>query len=1323
MEHPVIPFKLYGRDHDLSQLLETFERISSGHGEVLLVPGSSGVGKTALVQELRIPIQDRNGFYTSGKFDQYQQNIPYSAFRQALTELCQKLLSGDIQYRAQLKDDILKSIGNMGQVLVDLVPYFESFLGPQPLLENINPQEALHRFIDLFRNFLSVICVPEHPMVIFLDDWQWADAASFELLKQLEVGISLRYFLVIASYRVEEVNIGHPLISSINDLKGRGVPIEVLQVENITDADIRELLKDTLKPEIENIDELASIIYNKTQGNPFFVKSLLNYLLEFKIKWSENGRNCWQWSINETESADLPENVMDLFVLKLQRLDTVSRNLFSTAACLGNRFDIRMLSIISECDPLECISLLFSEQAQGLLFPLNGDQGFTQQVNQHDPIMCAFLHDRVQQAAFSFISTNDLPELKLKIGRLLLKSLSPERLSESLFDVVSALNAGYELVRLTAEKFKIVELNIAAARKSYAAAAYRSALAFYRAANRFLEVSDFNLYMWDDHHELTMSLFQERAECEFLEGDRNWAEQCIQEAVKHSVTAIEAADALNILIVQFTLLSRYQEAIKAGRQALITLGIILPEEDYEAFRDQEIEHIRKEIGTRSVTSLFELPIMQDPEMLMASKILITMGPPCYRSHQRLWSVIVPKVVSLTLRYGNIPQVGYSHTAFGGLLGWVDDDYKTAKEFGILATQLMTKTFHSPSEQSVFYLMHGSSIRHWFSHLRLGTQDYRDAYEIGLLSGNLQYAAYAFGHNMYCRFYQGVALEGLINESERSLEFSKIRMNQWAIDLLEGGLNIFNGLTLEDNSENKDDARTEAEYLKRVDNHSNIQVTCIYKILKTFSLLLADNYNDALLLSDNTKPFLYTVGSQGLLPWPEYVFSRLLILTMLYPAADDRQQILWRSELDEILNKLRIWSDNCSDNFEHKYLLAAAELARIDGRSIEAIQLYDKAIEAARSGNFLQWEGMANERAYHFWFELGNDHFAFVYWKQAYVCYKQWGANSKINTMEKKYRIYLREKLPAGNVTEKRLAIEETKIKNELIESQIMQIRNFANQIQQSKSNIEVVHQADELAHAMQRLRVEISERKKIEAEINLKNEQLTKLNAEKIKFFSIISHDLRGPFSSFLGLTEIMAKELSSLTMTEIQDIAERMMNSVTSLYSLLENLLQWSQINQGLILFRPEELNLLSVFTDTIALVMESAQNKKIKITFDIQEDVTVFADKNILQTIIRNLVSNAIKFTPRGGKIKLSANTGADNSVEIAVWDSGIGMNQEMIENLFQVGHQTNRTGTENEPSTGLGLLLCKEFVEKHNGNLRVESIEGKGSTFYFNLPYKAE
>lgn len=519
-----IPYKLYGRNNEIATLLESLDRIRRGRGEVLLVPGSSGVGKTALVHELYLPVRERNGFFIGGKFEQYQQNIPYFAFRQALSELHREMHSGNEREYAQFKADILQSIGNQGQVLVDLVPEFESFLGPQPPLGAISPQEARHLFAAVFRNFLMVICRPEHPLVLFIDDWQWADAASCELIKQLQAGITLHYLLVIVSYRDNEVDSSHPLMSAVKDLQSHAVSVEMLQVNHITVNDIQEIVADTLIPETEDIEGLASIIHGKTHGNPFFVRSFLSFLYEFKLIWFNNAENCWKWHIDKTGGTDLPDNVVELFVLKLRLLDTESQYLFSLAACLGNRFDLETLGIISGYSTKECLALLFISQSKALLQPIdNLRSNFPPE--DHLPVICTFLHDKVQQAAYTLIEPSELPGILLKIGKLLLSQLRPEQLDERLFEVMNDLNAGRHLIQETSEQVKLVELNMTAARKAYAATAYRSSLQFYRAANHFLENSGFAKQLWQDHHELAMSLFKERAECEFLEGDRNVAEK------------------------------------------------------------------------------------------------------------------------------------------------------------------------------------------------------------------------------------------------------------------------------------------------------------------------------------------------------------------------------------------------------------------------------------------------------------------------------------------------------------------------------------------------------------------------------------------------------------------------------------------------------------------------------------------------------------------------------------------------------------------------------------------------------------------------------
>jgi signal transduction histidine kinase len=252
---------------------------------------------------------------------------------------------------------------------------------------------------------------------------------------------------------------------------------------------------------------------------------------------------------------------------------------------------------------------------------------------------------------------------------------------------------------------------------------------------------------------------------------------------------------------------------------------------------------------------------------------------------------------------------------------------------------------------------------------------------------------------------------------------------------------------------------------------------------------------------------------------------------------------------------------------------------------------------------------------------------------------------------------------------------------------------------------------------------DITERRQTQEQIKIQNEELQRINAEINEFFSIIAHDLLVPFNGFLGLTQVMAEELPSLTMAEVQGIAVRMSKSATNLYLLLENLLEWSRIQQGAVPFNPEVIQLGLVFGEIIDVIHESAKSKEIEIATDIPAESGVFADPYMLQTVIRNLVSNAIKFTPKGGKVSLLAKVATDHSVEISIQDTGIGMSQTLIENLFRIDVQTNRKGTEGEPSTGLGLLLCKEFVEKHSGKVWVESEEGIGSTFYFTLPYNIE
>ena len=1060
------PDRLYGRDAAIHALLSAFDRACRGNGEVLLVPGRSGIGKTVLVEQLREPVRRRNGFFLQGKFNQYFQNVPYFAVRQALAEFCRELLADDLSRQQQWRNDILAAVDGFGILLVDLVPELESLLGKQPPVQEISPQEALHRFAKVLHCFFGAVCKPEHPLVLFIDDWQWADTASLRLLKQLQLDNRGGYLLFIVSYRDDEISSTHPLAFTLEDLNRQATPIETLDVRNLTLEEVRQLAKDSLPPRVENLSSLADFLYGRTQGNPFFVREFLLFLSEAELLAYAAEDACWKFSINNCATQATPITVVDLFAHRIGRLPRNLRQLLLLAACLGNRFDLETLALIGKATPDECGELLLVAEKQRLVVA----------VRDGSASLFEFRHDRIQQAAHGLIDGAELPALHLQIGRMLLDKLSAKHLAERLFEVVEHLNTGCRLIDDAAEFLKIVELNVMAARKARSATAYAAVLQFHRAAWMLLENPVVSGRLWRERHDLALAFLKERAESEFLEGDRDEAERCIHLAVEHARTAIEKAEALNILIVQYTLQAKYPEAISFGRKALEILGISLPDDNFELARDSEIARVRERLAHRPVGSLMDLPIMSDAAMGMASRILITMGPPCYRSHQRLWSVIVPKVVNLTLEYGHIPQLGYSHTAFAGLLGWVDNDYATAREFGELATQLMARHFPSSSDQSVFYLMIGSSVRHWFRHLRHGSEDYAEAYEIGLRSGNLQYAAYAFGHNMYCRFYQGVALETLIQESRHSLHFSRTRLNQWAIDLLEGGIHLFGMLA----GEGAEDQAFEPDYLRRVEAHRNIQVRCIYQVLKANALLMLGQHHRALALSDEAESLIYTVGTQGLLPWPEHRFARFLIMTSLYPEASPEQQRAWTAELRQTLEQLRLWAEHCPDNFEHKYLLAAAEWARLENQPGRAMRLYEQASEAARAGNFLQWQGLANERAAAFWQEQGDGRLAQSYWQQAYLCFARWGAVAKLRLMEGACRERIAGSLLAVGAATRDEFEQPGDFRELIVEKQVRLLREQAAQADFDTLKEDASRKADELAKAMEHLRIEVAERKRAE---------------------------------------------------------------------------------------------------------------------------------------------------------------------------------------------------------------------------------------------------
>ncbi|MBD2635103.1 AAA family ATPase [Limnothrix sp. FACHB-881] len=1019
----LIPEKLYGRQTEVQALLDAFDRVAQGASELMLVAGFSGIGKTAVVSEVHKPIVRQRGYFIKGKFDQFNRNIPFSAFVQAFRDLMGQLLSESDQQLAQWRTKILTALGTNGQVLIDVIPELERIIGSQPPAPELSGAAAQNRFNLLFQNFLQIFTQATHPLVLFLDDLQWADSASLQLIKILMDGHP--YLLLLGTYRDNEVSSAHPLMLTIEELKKAEVTLQTITLAPLGFRDTNQLVAETLHCGLDRSRLLTELIYLRTQGNPFFTAQFLKALKEDGYILFDREQGVWECDLAPISTLSLTDNVVEFMALQLQKLPAVTQGVLKLAACIGNQFDLSTLAIVSEQSETETAAALWKALQEGLILPQSEVYKFylgqetpettETETTVSDRAVYRFLHDRVQQAAYALIDDDQKQATHLCVGRLLLEQLSERDREERIFEIVNHLNVGQALIAAPNQQRELAQLNFLAGCKAKAATAYAAALTYIRTAIELLPEA-----IAQKDYDLSFRLDKERAEIEYLNGNLEAAEIWIQRALGKAKTSLEKADVYNMSILQYTLQAKYPEAIQAGRQGLALLDIDLPVDHLEAALAQELGQAKTLANHNSFEVLTQLPIMTEPEQKMAIKLLISMGPPTYRSHQRLWSVICAKAVNLCLQYGNTPEIGYIYPAFGGLRGYALNNYQGTDQLLDITLQLI-QAFNNKSAESVAYLMIGSSLRHWSDPLKIATEDYLSSYRVGLESSNLQYAAYAFGHNMYCRFYQSLPLDQLFDEITEYLNFSRKHKNQWAIDLMLGGLSVVANL-LDPEYDPTDlsigwgKIQSELAYLEQCRIHKNWQVICIFNILRTQVLLIFDQLEEAYYYGQQAESEIINVAPQGLLPYVHHCFVYALLLAARYEQTPEEQKARDWTTIIRYRDQLKIWADNCPENFLHLYFLVKAETDRLTNQYPEAIESYDWAIANAKGMGYLQEEALANELAAKFYMSWGKEKIAAVYLQEAYYCYARWGAKAKIRDLEIRYPKLLRPILQASSTS-------------------------------------------------------------------------------------------------------------------------------------------------------------------------------------------------------------------------------------------------------------------------------------------------------------------
>lgn len=1000
-----LPQKLYGREREIDTLLTAFERVTY-QSEMILIAGYSGIGKTALVQEIYKPITQKRGYFISGKFDQYQRNIPYSAVVHAFQSLVKQLLT---ESEAQLKEwraKLLATLGVNGQVIVDVIPEVELIIGKQPSIQELGATESQNRFNLVFQNFIKVFTKPEHPLVIFLDDLQWADGASLKLM-QLLISSSSPGLFLIGAYRDNEVSVAHPLMLTLDEITKSGAIINRIFLSPLDLLTVTQIISDTLKSEPEMVKPLAELVLIKTGGNPFFMNEFLRSLYTEKL-WEFNWQTRqWQWDLQKIKRREFTDNVVELMTSKIQRLPENTQEILKLAACMGNQFQLKNLALVSEKALRETIKELEPAVAETLVVNL-GDMGdvelviaatefdFSQLPIKQQPLAeYKFVHDRIQQAAYSLIPEQARSLAHYQIGQLLLWQNTPEAIEEQIFVVVNQLNYGIGLMADQTERDRLAQLNLSAGRKARAANAYQAAGEYSAIGLNLL-----GREAWQQHYETTLKLHELAAEVASLCGEFDRMEQWVAAAIQHSKTPLERVKVYILKIQALASQNKLLEAISVGLSILEEFGIQFPSHPTPELFRQVVQEINSSIGPRSIEELFHLPKMVDPEKLATMRIAASIVAACYIVGSPLLPLVIAFQVNSSLQYGNSPISAYSYAAYGVCLNNFLQEVTEATEFGQLAQRLAWAEEDKNIRAETFSVI-PLFLTHRKYHLRDSLSISRAGYQAGLEVGNLETIGYNTHQFCVNSFWCGQPLAELEPQisayRQQLLDLNQITTANYCLIYWE--ITLF----LLGNPQQIEICFAQAGYEEKLLSQSLasndlLRIFFFYVHRAILRFLFGEI---GLAKADTVQARQYMAGGAGTICEAGLYFYDSLIAIASLPESQPDLEAQWQ-RIEENQAKLLHWAEHAPMNYLHKWQLVEAEKYRVSKQKAEAISFYDQAIAGARENHYLHEEALANELAAKFYLAWGKVKVAQAYLQEAYYCYASWGAKAKTDDLEKCY---------------------------------------------------------------------------------------------------------------------------------------------------------------------------------------------------------------------------------------------------------------------------------------------------------------------------------
>ena len=970
------PDCLYGRETEIEEIKSIFKRILTGRSELLFISGYSGVGKTSLAQETGPVVVDAGGFFVQGKYNQFLENSPYSGWIQAFDGLVNSILMFSPDILVSIKKEILDAIGNLGKVLTSVFPSLEHITGTQPEVPDLKGVESKNRLTYVSQRFLSAIATPDHPLVIFLDDLQWVDEASLDFLEILMTAPGNNSVLVIGSYRENEISSEHNLIKMKNILSESGIPVNEIKLQNLQDFYLNHLLSDTLHRNPDEIRPLSDIIVKKTGGNVFFAKQVISSLVYLgAIKFS-SGSLQWDWHLRSVQDIQISENVLEVITKKIERLPGDTTNILMHAACIGNKFDIGLISTIEEKSPGRIRELLEVAVQEGFI--------------ERKEAEYIFSHDRIYQAVYSLVPEDDRIVLHKKIGENILQKTPEDETGSNIFVILRHLNFAEGAIESREDRIRLAGLNYIAGKKAKHETAFGAALEYFEKG-----ITCLSRDCWKDQYELTLNLYLEAADTAYLSNkfeDMDFYASIVKNNV---ITISDKTPVIMTEINSYIARGMIFEIIKCGIDALKEFGIIIPDNPTDEEIGYQVNKTLQILQKVTVKGIKNLPLMCDKNFLSIQSILEGFGFFLYSSNPRLYLISHSIGCEISLNHGNSALSPLSYTGFALCLSMVQIQERTAYELVKVSFELSDQ-FNIIYVDNLMLEIFGCTIQPWHEHIKNSVTTLDKGIKNGIETGKFTTSGLNAVHASLAAFHSGEGLSGLINRVEGSLELTtRIRQTlffNWLMPLLKVFSRINGSLPspgFKDSDENK-----WLDTAIKADDHHGLWMYYLCNVIMAY--ILDDDHDTE--YADATMIYINAAEGSFGVPYSLLYHSLVHIKKTGYNHPDQKIMDI----VIENQKKLRRMADLAPMNYLNKFLLVEAEIARINGNNLQAAELYNRSIKGAEESGFIQEEAIANELAAKFWHSLNREDLARQYMNASYDCYTKWEAYAKVKQLEEKF---------------------------------------------------------------------------------------------------------------------------------------------------------------------------------------------------------------------------------------------------------------------------------------------------------------------------------